>query len=64
MSETLARVEAPHFVAGFVVAEGRCIKAAPIIRYFVGKPSDWIRDYCRQKKWKAITVPALPGATG
>jgi hypothetical protein len=52
----LVRVEAPHFVAGFVMDGNVCTRAAPIIKYFVGRPADWIRAYCATKKWRANIV--------
>lgn len=54
MTEWLLRIEAPHFVAGAiwrkVDGEWRCIDAAPIIRWMVGKDKS-IAAYLRKKGW-------------
>lgn len=57
MSERLARVEAPHFVAGLVTVNGHCTEAAPILRWAIGKSESELRAYFARKKWKAIQVP-------
>jgi hypothetical protein len=49
----LVRVVAPHFVAGAVFDRGVCIRAAPIIKYCIGKTDDWCRHYFKSKGWKA-----------
>jgi hypothetical protein len=54
--ETLVRVVAPHFVAGLIVRDGYCIRAAPILRRMIGWSSDQIREYFRQKGWRATVV--------
>ena len=48
----LYRIEAPHFVAGFVSDLGKCRVAAPIIRWMVGKSVKEIKVYCQRKNWK------------
>lgn len=54
---TLIRVEAPHFVAGIQVNErGMCMNAAPILKWCIGKRTDFLRDYFRRKGWKATVV--------
>lgn len=45
------RIEAPHLVAGGDVQDGRCVRAAPIIRYMEGWTEERIGDYCRCKGW-------------
>lgn len=56
MGERLARVEAPHFVAGLITIDGRCTEAAPILRWAIGRTEDELRAYFGQKGWKAIQV--------
>lgn len=50
------RVEAPHFVAGFIVKGERVKTTAPIISRFKGKSIDWVRSYCRDHNWKCLLV--------
>lgn len=55
--ETLVRVVAPHFVAGFVMVDGRCTEAAPILRKAcIGKPAQPLRNYFIRRGWKATIV--------
>lgn len=56
MVETLARIEAPHFVAGIVARNGRVAEAAPIVRYMVGWNGQRVADYCRRKRWTCARV--------
>ncbi|BBB99822.1 hypothetical protein [Bradyrhizobium elkanii] len=51
----LVRVVAPHFVAGFET-DGVVRRAAPILKYLVGKSDDQARAYIKKKEWKAIVV--------
>lgn len=53
MADLLVRVVAPHFVAGLIVDNGVCVEAAPILRWAVGKRSDWLRGYFVRKRWQA-----------
>lgn len=55
-SERLIRVEAPHFVAALIIFDGKCVAAAPILRWAKGKGVDWLRAYFEQKGWKAYEV--------
>lgn len=48
----LLRIEAPHFVAGLVVEEGRVKSAAPILRYMVGWTRSRVAFYCHSKGWR------------
>lgn len=57
---TLVRVEAPHFVAGLVIEDGRCIEAAPILRWAIGKSESYLRSYIRRRAWRASVVATLP----
>ena len=36
-AETLAYVEAPHFTAGMVIQAGEVVRAAPILKWTVGR---------------------------
>lgn len=59
--ETLVRVVAPHFTAGCVFVDGKCVEAAPILRrWFLGKPEDWCRNWVALKGWKATVVRGKP----
>lgn len=54
---TLVRVDAPHFVAGLEINEqGMCMVAAPILKWCIGKRTDFLRDYFKRKGWKATIV--------
>jgi hypothetical protein len=52
----LVRVVAPHFVAGLVIVDDTCTRAAPILRWAVGKNADYLRSYFRRKQWLATIV--------
>lgn len=52
----LFRVEAPHFVAGFVTESDRVVLAAPILRWAVGKELDDCRAYFENKGWRLQRV--------
>lgn len=52
----LARIEAPHFVAGIVLKCGRVVIAADVVKYMGGWSRDKVRDYCQQKGWKVSVV--------
>lgn len=56
MSETLVRVVAPHFCAGLIVVNDRCVKTAPILAWTIGKSADFLRAYFAQKGWRASVV--------
>ncbi len=49
----LVRVAAPHFVAGLVMDGDKCIRAAPILSWAVGKGRNELRAYFARKGWKA-----------
>jgi len=60
----LVRVDAPHFCAGIEINEsGMCMNAAPILKWCIGKKTDFLRGYFNRKGWKAIVVAdkARPG---
>lgn len=54
----LVRVVAPHFVAGFESDGVRVVRAAPILKYLVGKTEDYARHYFKQKGWTASQLPS------
>ncbi len=51
----LVRVVAPHFIAGFET-DDVVRRAAPILKYLVGKSNDQARAYIKKKGWKASIV--------
>lgn len=51
MKLTLFRIQAPHFVAGFVGTD-RVVFAAPILKWAVGKFCDEVLAYAQQKGWQ------------
>ena len=53
----LVRVVAPHFVAGLVIENGRCVEAAPILKWALNKGEDFLRGYIKSKGWRATVVP-------
>ncbi|MGY2919469.1 hypothetical protein [Bradyrhizobium sp. USDA 3262] len=55
-AESHVRVVAPHFVASFE-SDGVVRRAAPIIKYLVGKSDDQARQYIKSKGWKASIIP-------
>lgn len=58
MSALLVRVIAPHFVAGLIIRDDRCIEAAPILRRdCVGQAADELRALFVRKGWKATVRP-------
>jgi hypothetical protein len=52
----LVRVEAPHFVAGLVLQDGVCTRAAPILRRFIGQEAAAIRVAIHDQGWRASIV--------
>jgi len=56
--ETLVRVTAPHFCAGFVLTDRRVTFAAPILKWTVGKDPAWLSAYFKRKRWKTEVVKA------
>lgn len=58
MRETLAMIDAPHFLAGIVLWNDRVTEAADIVKYMrKGKwTRDKVRDYCKTKGWKVSVI--------
>ena len=54
--DVLARIVAPHFVAGIVVHDGRVTEAAPIVRYMVGWSPRRVLAYVDRKGWSVARV--------
>lgn len=52
----LVQVTAPHFCAGLVLVDDRCIEAAPILKWAIGKRADELRRYFAKKGWRAVRV--------
>jgi len=54
--EILVRIVAPHFVAGLILRDGKVIRAAPILKWTVGKQQKWLSQYFKSKGWKATII--------
>ena len=52
MTEYILRVVAPHYCAGAIFIDGKCVKAAPIIKWMVGKPPQETKRYLLKKGYK------------
>lgn len=50
------QITASYFCAGFITYRGKCIRAAPIIRWTIGKTHQYIANYCMIRKWKLEEV--------
>lgn len=58
--ETLVRVEAPHFVAGFVVDGDVVTLCAPILKkHLLGKTVRQARKIIERQRWRAFVVASL-----
>jgi len=51
--ETLVRVTAPHFVAGIVIRDGKCVEAAPILRWCLHRKVATLRADFKVRGWSA-----------
>lgn len=47
----VARVVAPHFVAGIEVDQGEIVSTAPILKYMVGWKGREVIAYCVRRGW-------------
>jgi hypothetical protein len=56
MADVLVRVVSPWFVAGLIVRDDRCIRAAPILRHFIGLDAAAIRRIVAKDGWRASIV--------
>jgi hypothetical protein len=61
--ETLVQVTAPHFCAGIVIRQGKCVEAAPILAWCVGKSRGFLSNYFHRKRWRAVIKVAKPVPT-
>lgn len=61
--ETLVQVTAPHFCAGIVIREGKCVEAAPVLRWCIGQSRSYLSAYFHRKRWRAIIKVAKPTPT-
>jgi hypothetical protein len=52
----LVRIVGPDFVAGLIIKDDKCVRAAPVLRRFIGKSADDVRAHCRQRGWHASVV--------
>jgi hypothetical protein len=52
----LVRVVAPHFVAGLIIENDACVRAAPILAWTLGRGTLYLRSYFRRKGWKSTIV--------
>ncbi len=60
IEDTLAPVTAPHFCASIVLADGACVRAAPILKWALGWQAPALSAYFRKKGWKATQQPCGP----
>jgi hypothetical protein len=56
MTETLAQIRAPHFVAGVVLVDDVVCETAPIVHYMRHWKGERVWDYCRKKNWTVAIV--------
>lgn len=47
----LMQIDSPHYCAGLIIKNGIVIKAAPIIKWMVGKDFNFIISYLNSKKY-------------
>lgn len=52
----LYQITSRYFCAGIEVAGGRVVKAAPIVKYMIGRSMEWVRAYCFKKGFTIIRV--------
>ena len=52
----LARIVAPHFIAGIILKEDRVVQAAPIVSYMINWSRNRVINYCRSKSWTVSVV--------
>jgi len=57
MIETIAEIDAPHFLCGIVLWDDVVIEAAPIVRkHLKGRTRAYVREFCKTKGWKVSVV--------
>lgn len=52
----LVRITAPHYCAGLEVEAGRVVRAAPILKWAVGKEWGSVQAYFRGKRYRVEVV--------
>jgi hypothetical protein len=45
------QIDSGYFCAGVEVENGRCIYAAPIVRWMMGKTETFLHQYCQKRGW-------------
>lgn len=50
-NDSLFQVRSGYFTAGLVVSDGRVVRAAPIIRWMIGRTLATIQAHCERKQW-------------
>jgi len=50
--EKIYQISAKYFTAGIVVTDDIVVKAAPILKWMVGKDIAHVKSYCKHKKYK------------
>jgi|KBSMisStandDraft_5_1062788.scaffolds.fasta_scaffold211567_2 hypothetical protein len=45
-------INAPHFYAAVIVENNRVVRAAPIVKWMIGKSVPDVLAYCMRKGWK------------
>lgn len=59
-AELVVQVTGPDFCAAIVIAGDRCIAAAPILKWCVGKSRNWLSVVFRNKGWRAVSPRIKP----
>jgi hypothetical protein len=59
MTETLAQVHGPDYVAGIVLWDDKVVEAAPKVKFMKGWSRDRVRTYCANNKLSVIVVHEL-----
>ena len=52
----LYRVDVPHFCCGIIVKDEKVVKAAPIMKWAVGKPLTVIQAWVKSKRGTILLV--------
>ncbi len=67
VADMIIRIVAPRFVAGIILAHGRIIRCAPILRHMFGWTMSEVVTYCRKRGWQwqvvadtAASVASMP----
>ena len=55
----LYQLDSGYYCAGIVIAEGRVVRAAPILKWTVGKEPVWLVEWCRNR---SITIRHVASA--